>query len=57
MLDALFVLASKMSLQQNQKNLKKYPHAWKAENSKMWEKSHLCKERSAETYGSQVKLK
>lgn len=57
MLEALFVLASEMSLQQNQKNLKKYPHAWKAENSKMWEKSHLCKERSAETYGSQVKLK
>lgn len=35
---ALFVFASEMSLQQNQKNFKKYPHAWKAENSKMWEK-------------------
>lgn len=27
MLEALFVLASEMSLQQNQKNFKKYPHA------------------------------
>lgn len=57
MLGALFVLASEMSLQQNQKNLKKHPHAQKAENSKMWERNHLCKERSAQTYGSQVKLK
>lgn len=55
MLNALFVLASEVSLQQNQRiKKKKNPHAYKAENSKMWEKSQLLKERAAETYGPKV---
>lgn len=54
MLNALFVLASEVSLQQNQRIKKKNPHAYKAENSKMWEKSQLLKERAAETYGPKV---
>lgn len=58
MLDALFVLASEVSLQQNQKNEKKIIHMLTEQKiAKCGEKSHLCRERAAETYGSRVKLK